>query len=195
MRRAILTPALTLALAFVAFSQENSLNPSAETGDPWIIWKWVNFAILVGGLGYLIGKAAPPYFQGRTNEIQGALKEAAREIKEAEMKAADLDRRFSGIQSEVGHLRDEARTVMSAEAGRIQAETERHLKRIQDQTAQEITLMARIARDELRKYSAGLALDLAEQRVKSRITADTQAGLVDGFLQDLRQRARPDVRA
>jgi F0F1-type ATP synthase membrane subunit b/b' len=195
MRRAILTPALALALASFAFSQENSLNPSAEVGDPWIIWKWVNFVILAAGLGYLISKAAPGYFQGRIDEIQGALAEAAHEIKEAEMKAADLDRRFSGIQSEVGHLRDEAHHAMSAEAARIEAETERHLKRIQDQTAQEIALLARVARDELRKFSAGLALDLAEQRVKSRITADTQARLVDDFLQDLQHRARPDVRA
>ncbi len=195
MRRAILALALGLALASFAFPQENSSNPAAESGDPWIIWKWVNFAILAGGLGYLIGKAAPAYFQSRRDEIQGALAEAAREIKDAEAKAAELDRRFSGIQSEVGRLRDEARTAMAAEAARIRVETERHQKRIQDQTAQEITLMARVARDELRKYSAGLALDLAEQRIRSRINADTQAGLVDGFLQDMRLRARPDVHA
>jgi F-type H+-transporting ATPase subunit b len=195
MRRAILALVLGLAIASFALAQENTSGAGAESGDPWIVWKWVNFAILVVGLGYLIGKVAPGYFQGRTDEIQSALTEAAREIKDAEAKAADLDLRFSSIQNEVDRLRDEARTAMAAEAARIQVETERHLKRIQDQTAQEFTLMARVARDELRKYSAGLALDLAEQRIRSRITADTQADLVDGFLQDLRHRARPDVRA
>ena len=47
-------------------------------------------------------------------------------------------------------------------------------------------MVARAERDELRKYTAQLALDLAEQRLRSRLTADTQDGLVDGFLQDLR---------
>jgi F0F1-type ATP synthase membrane subunit b/b' len=195
MRRAILALALGLACASFALPQEREPSAAAETGDPWIVWKWVNFAILAAGLGYLIGKAAPSYFKSRTDEIHGALVEAAREIKDAEAKAADLTLRLSGIQIEVEQLRSQTRQEMAVEAERIREETERHLHRIQNQTAQEIKLMGRVARDEVRKYSAGLALDLAEQRIRSRITADTQASLADGFLSDLRHRARPDVHA
>jgi len=79
---------------------------------------------------------------------------------------------------------------MAAEAERIRQETERHLTRIQEQTTQEITLMSRVARDDLRKYSAGLALDLAEQRIRGRVNAEAESGLVDDFLSDLRDRAR-----
>ena len=179
-----------LMLACLALAQETGSSPAAETGDPWIVWKWVNFAILAVGLGYLIGKAAPGYFQARRDEIQGALVAATREIKDAEAKAADLDLRFSGIKTEVERLRNEARAEMAAEGERIRLETKRHLERIQEQTAQEIHLMTRAARDEVRKYSAGLALDLAEQRIRSRMTPDAQAGLVDGFLGELRHRAR-----
>lgn len=187
MRRALLALALGLTLASFSFPQEAGITPNApeQAGDPWITWKWINFAILVAGLGYLIGKAAPAYFKGRTDEIQRAMLEATREIKDAEAKAADLDLRLAGIQTEAENLRSQARSEMAAEAERIRAETERHLKRIQEQTSQEIALMARGARDELRKYSAGLALDLAEQRIRSRITPGAQEALVDSFVHDL----------
>lgn len=108
-----------------------------------------------------------------------------REIKDAEAKAADLELRLAGIQTEVENLRNQARAEMAAEGERIRVETERHLKKIQEQAGQEIALMARGARDDLRKYSAGLALDLAEQRIRSRMTPSTQEALVDGFVHDL----------
>ena len=187
MRRAVWVLALGLALACFSFPQETGTasNASEQAADPWITWKWINFAILVAGLGYLVGKAAPAYFKGRTDEIQRALLEATREIKDAEAKAADLDLRLAGIQTEADNLRGQARSEMAAEAERIRTETERHLNRIQEQTSQEIVLMTRGARDELRKYSAGLALDLAEQRIRSRITPGAQESLVDGFVHDL----------
>ena len=195
MRRAVLALALGLALASFALPQEsgNKSSTAEETGDPWIVWKWVNFAILVGGLGYLVAKTAPAYFKGRSEEIQRALVEATREIKDAEAKAADLDLRLAGIQTEVENLRGQARAEMAAEGERIRVETERHLMRIQEQAVQEIALMTRGARDELRKYSAGLALDLAEQRIRSRITPGMQEVLVDSFVHDLHGLS-PDAR-
>ncbi len=195
MRRAVLALAIGLTLASFAIPQEtgNKSSIAEEAGDRWIVWKWVNFAILVGGLGYLIAKTAPAYFKTRSEEIQRALVEATREIKDAGAKAADLDLRLTGIQTEVENLRGQARAEMAAEGERIRVDTERHLKRIQEQTVQEIALMSRSARDELRKYSAGLALDLAEQRIRSSITPGLQEGLVDSFVHDL-HRLGPDAR-
>jgi F0F1-type ATP synthase membrane subunit b/b' len=69
-----------------------------------------------------------------------------------------------------------------------------HLQRIQAQSAQEIELMSRAASAELRKYSAELALDLAQQRIRSRMTQDTQNSLADQFLQDLRYQVTPGER-
>ena len=58
---------------------------------------------------------------------------------------------------------------MSAESERISRQTEQHLQKIQDQSTQEIVLIARAARHELRRYSAQLALGFAEQRLRSRM--------------------------
>jgi F-type H+-transporting ATPase subunit b len=190
MRRATL--ALILGLAFASYSlpQEpaHSSESKQEQGDPWLLWKWANFAILAIGLGYLIGKNVPPLFRQKTEEIQQAISDAAKMKQDAETHAAEIEKRLAGLAAEIETLRGEARTQTAADGKRISQETELRLAKIQSQSAAEIALMTRAGREELRKYAARLALDLAEQRIRSRVTKDVQDGLVDGFLQDLRAR-------
>ena len=191
MRRTALTIALGMLVASLAFAQESAATESAE---PAMGWKWANFVILAGGLGYLIAKNAPALFRKRAGEIQEALAEGSRAHKEAQAQAASVELRLSELGAEIENLRRTARDEMAAAESRLRQETEQHLLRVQQQATQEIALLARAVKDDLRRYSAGLALDLAEQRVRSRMTAGTEDGLVAGFLHDLRydvtQRAR-----
>ncbi|MGD0435525.1 MAG: hypothetical protein ABSB86_03620 [Bryobacteraceae bacterium] len=193
MRRAAFALALGMAFASPMLPQE-AARPEAEQHDPWIFWKWVNFAILAGGLGYLISKHAPAFFDSRSKEILQGIADGAKALKEAQARAAGIEQRLAGIQTEIDKLRGAARVEMAAEGDRRQRDTERHLQKLQEQAAQEITLMTRASRDELRKYSAELALQLAEQRIRSRITKENQNGLVDAFLGDLRREATLSVR-
>jgi F-type H+-transporting ATPase subunit b len=165
----------------------------AEASDPQLGWKWANFAILAVGLGYLIRKHAPAYFAQRSTEIRQGIAEATETKQDAEARAAAIDRRLAGLESEIAKLRSEAHEEISAEGGRISRETMHRLQRIQAQSAQEITMMSRAAQDNLRKFAAQLALDLAQQRIRSRMTKDAEDGLVDAFLQDLRRQS-PDAR-
>ena len=188
-RRATLAIFLGLALASYALPQESAA-PKAETeqGDPWIWWKWANFLILAGGLGYLIRKNVPPLFEKQSSEIQSALREAAKVKEDAAAYAAGIEARLANLQSEIEKLRVSARADMAAESERIRRETEHHVQRIREQTAQEIELMTRVATAELRKYSAELAMGLAEQRIRSRMNPATQQSLAEGFLHYLRER-------
>ena len=189
-RRAVLAVALGLALASYALPQESGAQKAeVEQGDPWIWWKWANFLILAGGLGYLIRKNVPPLFDKQSSEIQSSLREAAKAKEEAATYAAGIEARLANLQSEIEKLRVSARTDMATESERIRRETDHHLLRIREQTAQEIELLTRSATAELRKYSAELAIGLAEQRIRSRMNPDTQQSLAEGFLHDLRERA------
>jgi F0F1-type ATP synthase membrane subunit b/b' len=195
MRRATFAVALGLAFASYALPQEsaakseNQAANQSEQGDPWIWWKWANFAILAVGLGYLIRKNVPPLFRKQSEEIHSALAEAAKVAKEAEAHAAAIDRRLTNLQSEIQQLRESARAEMNAESERIRREAEHHLQRIREQSVQEIALMTRAAQDELRRYSAELAVSLAEQRIRSRMNPATQEMLVNEFVHDLHERA------
>lgn len=192
MRRARVAFVLGLAFACCLVAQEPArraeTTQEAGQGDHWIWWQWVNFLILVGGLGYLASKHAPALFQARRREIEQALADAAKTAKDAEVQAARIEQRLRNIQSEIDHLRQAARAEMAAEGERIRKETEHHLTRMREQSVQEIALMTRAARNELRKYSAELALGLSVERIRSRMTPEVQQRLVDGFVDDLRSR-------
>jgi F-type H+-transporting ATPase subunit b len=193
MRRAIIAIWLGLAIASCALPQEARAAKEAQTeqGDPWIWWKWANFAILAAGLGYLIGKNVPPLFRKQSDEIQKALAEAAKIKQEAADYASSVEARLANLQNEIKQLRESAHADMIAESERIRRETEHHLQRIREQSVQEIALMTRAAKDELRKYAAELAIGLAEERIRFRMTPETQDQLVNGFLQDLHERVSP----
>ena len=196
-RRATLALALGLSFASYAVAQESAkpdtpaASHEAEQGDPWIWWKIANFAILALGLGYLIGKNVPPLFRKQSEDIQAALADAAKLKADAEAYHASVAARLANLQREIDDLRATAHTEMKAEGERIRRETEHHLGRIREQSAQEIALMTRGAKDELRKYSAELAIGLAEQRIHSRMNSDVQQKLVSGFLTDLQHRVAP----
>jgi F-type H+-transporting ATPase subunit b len=189
MRRATLAVVLGLAFASYALPQEHA--PTAESkseehGDPWLKWKWANFAILAIALGYLIGKNVPPMFRAQSQGIRQSISDAAKMKQDAEAHAAAMNQRLAGLAAEIELLRSDAHTQTTMDGERISRETAQRLEKIKNQSAAEIELMTRAGRDDLRRYAAGLAIDLAEQRVRSRISPDTQNGLVDEFLRGLR---------
>lgn len=197
LRRAVFV--LTIALAFTSYAlpQESSApakqSESSEPGEggAWIWWKWANFAILAVGLGYIIGKNVPPLFRKQTDDIQAALAEAAKIKETAAAYAASVDTRLANLQREIEKLRQSAHAEMAAEGERLRGETEHHLQRIREQSQQEITLMTRGAKDALRKYAAELSVNIAEQRIRDRMTDAGQENLVSGFLHDLHERIEP----
>ena len=195
MRRASIAIALGLAFASYALPQEApaAKENHAEQGDPMIWWKWANFAILAVGLGYLIGKNVPPLFRKQSDEIQNALAESAKIKQEAAAYAAGVEARLADLQSEIQKLRETAHAEMTAEGERLRRETEHHVQRIREQSVQEMALMTRAAKQELRKYAAELAIQLAEQHIRFRMNPETQEQLVDGFLHDIHGRVPPQA--
>ena len=196
MRRAALMLVLALALVAprVAFAQEGTPAHEIEEskGDPWIWWKWANFLILAGGLGYLIGKRAPGFFRSRSEEIQSGIQEASKVRSDAEARAAAIEIRMAGLQSEIEGIRANAHAEMEAEGERIRRETEQQVRRIQEQSQQELATLAKLAREELKTYAGSLALDIAEQRIRGRLDAGTQNRLVQVFVHDLQRASASD---
>jgi len=151
-------------------------------------WKWANFALLAGGLGYLIAKTAPAFFTGRTAEIRRGITEAARLKADAEARAAEVEKRLANLGAEIEGLRATAKKEMEAENARLREETEQQLAKIRAQSEQEIASAAKAARMELKAFSAELAVELAEKQLRARMTAEAGRSLVAGFVKDLEQR-------
>jgi F-type H+-transporting ATPase subunit b len=191
MKRVILTLALALAAATApGFAQEAAHENAAahENKDEGSleIWKWVNFLILAGGLGYLLGKNAGPFFAARSAAIRKDLDESLRQRREAEAKVAEVESRLATLESQIADLRAESERNLKTGAEQISAQTTEDLAKIRANVAQEIANAGKHARTELKQYSASLALELAEQKVRARMTPATQDEMVESFVRDLK---------
>lgn len=155
-------------------------------------WKWANFFILAGLLGWLISKNAGPFFAGRTKAIQKGIAEAAKLKYSAEVQARGIEERLAGLQAEIDAMRAEARQELQAEAERLKADTAQMLAKVQSQAEQDIAAAAKAARQELKAHSAELAARLAEGKLRARLDAAAQSNLVEGFVADLHA-TRPEV--
>lgn len=175
--------ALFLVFACAAFAAEGG-EAKHEGGDQ-LLQKWVNFAILAGGIGFIAVKAGGPAFKAKKQEILDGLSEGTRRAEAAAEKAAEIDRRMAGLQDEVAALRVKANVEMTAEAERIQQETVEQIAKVEHGAEADIATAAKAARQELKAYVADLALDLARQKVAAKMDDPTQAALVDRFARGL----------
>ncbi|MGH9666013.1 MAG: hypothetical protein ACRD9L_16425, partial [Bryobacteraceae bacterium] len=94
---------LLLAAGLSLYAQEAgaAANPEADAkAAHQVYWLWANFALLAGGLGYLIGKYAPDFFRSRTDRIRKGIDEAAELKREADRRAAEMDKRMGALESE-----------------------------------------------------------------------------------------------
>jgi len=105
---------------------------------------------------------------------------AARAASDA--KVAEVDRRLANLATEIEALRSGAQQEAEADAQRVRREAAAEMAKIQSHIAEEIAAASKSATLELRRYSADLALELAERKIAARLTPETQDRLVRTFV-------------
>jgi F-type H+-transporting ATPase subunit b len=188
--------------AWSAFGQEHAAEKTSEKAAEHadaaehdampneIWWKWANFGILAIGLGYLIKKNAGPFFASRSAEIQKGITDAAAVRAEAEARAKAIEAQIANLAGEIQALRKNSQEEIAAEGARISAETAQSIAKVQAQAEQEIAAAAKNASLELKAQAAELAMGIAEQQIRDKLTPQTQDGLVESFVQDLKLQAK-----
>src|SRR5665213_374400 len=83
------------------------------------IFRWLNFVLVFGGIGYLIGKFGAPYFRGHAREISKATREATEARATADRELREVDERVGALTLEIQRLRREAVRESAAGAERL----------------------------------------------------------------------------
>ncbi len=152
------------------------------------LWKWPNFLLLAGLLGYMIKKHVPALLSSRSQQIREGLEAGEKAKAEADARAAAVDAKMANLDREIAELRAGAKADLEREADRIRREATAELSRIEQHTAMEIVSLGKQARLELRQHAAALAMDLAEQKIRGRMTPEVHATLLGNFEGDMSAR-------
>ena len=105
-----------------------------------------------------------------------------------------MAKRLSGLETEIAGMRDSARTERENEAERLRHDTNSEMMRIRQQVLVEIESSTKQARLEVQRHAARLAVDLAETKIRERMSPATQASLVTGFVADMADPSRRGAR-
>ena len=160
---------------------------AGEAAKPSLeIWKWLNFAILAGILGYISVKQGGPALRARSKEIAEGLAAGERAKAEADQRAAEVSAKLANLSSEITNMQTRAREERDSEAGRIRSGATAEIARLQHQASMEIESAGKQARLDVQRFAARLAVDLAEQKVRARMSPEVQASLIDSFVGDFK---------
>jgi F-type H+-transporting ATPase subunit b len=183
--RALTVPAL---LAIPALAAEGEKAEKGQSGlspdlEYWLLW--ANFAILAIGLYILIKKFGAPYFTERRARIDREIVEATRIRQDSEARSAEVDRRLANLEADLAGLRTESKKELESLERTVSAKSTAEISRIQASAEQEIAAAGKNARLELKRYSAELAVQLAGEKIRARMTPDAQNALVSDFVKSL----------
>jgi F0F1-type ATP synthase membrane subunit b/b' len=170
-----------LAALFVITSTARAEEGEPRGLDTVTVWKWANTLIFAVGLGYLIAKSAPGFFNARSFEIQKAIKDATGLKIEAEFRSSEIDRKMATLADAVNQLKSEAAAEMEREHQRIRQDTAAEIERLGRHITGEVNAFRNNGIRQVRQHTARLALDLAEERLKERVGGSDQEGLLQDF--------------
>ena len=132
-----------------------------ESSGSGMLGKIVNFVILFGALVFFLRKPIRVLLAKRTSDIRAAL------------------------EDEVARIKTLAENDALVEKGRLRALAEYEAVRIRTLAAQDVDARLKAGVRELKAYAAELAAELAEARIKARMTDDLHGELIDRSIEKL----------
>lgn len=177
-----LTALALLAVSVPAWAAEEG----GEGGFPGeLAFKWINFAILFGALGYFAWKHLPAFFASRAQSIRHGLEEAARGYEESRRRLAEIEQHLAQLDSEIEQLRQAAAADQIAEHERIRSTGRAEGEKVLAAARAEIEATARAARLELKAYTGRMAVELAASQIRQQMTPARQTVLFEQYVRNL----------
>lgn len=153
----------------------------AAHGGDWKEWLWkiLNFAILVFILVKFLGKPLSEFLKKRTELIEKTLREAKEAREFAERALAEAEERLKLKDREIEDILEQSRRSAVIEQEHLIKQGEQMKEKIIEQAKNNINLELRLAKEAIKAEAVEIAAELAEKKIKSRITTDKQAGLIE----------------
>lgn len=171
-----------LSLVFVSFAFASG--GEEETVPLWkdYLWKVVNFGILIIILFKFAKKPFQSFLKQRTELIEKTLKEA-REAKELAQKALqEVEERFRTKDKEIEEILSASKRAGEQERERLLEEGNKLREKIYDQAKVNIDYELKHAKDAIKAEAVEIAMELAEKKLKEKLTKKEQERLLEESL-------------
>ncbi|HEX8947309.1 MAG TPA: F0F1 ATP synthase subunit B [Dissulfurispiraceae bacterium] len=142
------------------------------------VWRLVNFGILVFVLVKFAGKPLKDYLQGRKELIEKSIKEAQEAKELAKRALAEVEERLKLKDKEIEDIVSSAKDSGEREKDRLVEESEKLRLKILEQAKTNIDFEVKRAKETIKDEAVAAAMQLAEDRIKGKLTNDDQERLL-----------------
>lgn len=179
MKALALTVALTLSASPVLAAEGHGFSFTVEG------FYIIDFVILVVLLWAVLKGPIKKYLMARHDKFLAEMNAAKRLREEAEVKLAELDKMMSGLEAEIGQIRDQFRADGEREKARLLAEAEVGADKIRQNAKKALEQEMAVLREQLEAELVQSVLEATEAKVRQRLDQATQKRLASTYVDSL----------
>jgi F-type H+-transporting ATPase subunit b len=179
----ILTGIAGVVFASVVFASSGGGHGAEEytfMGD-WLP-RIINFAIIVGLLFYFLRKPVRDLFKNRTAEIAKAMEESKAARERALAALAEMERKAREMDAETLTMVADAQARGEKDKQALIEEGRKIVRDIQEQVKIGVDIEVQKAKADLATEAARLAVDLAEGKIKDKISKQDHERIVKDYI-------------
>jgi len=174
---------LSVLLAFGAVwasSEGGHGDSAAKVKD--LIWRIMNFAVLAGGLIFLLRKPLAKGLESRRQGIRDQLDDLEKQKADAEKQLAEYKARLARLGQEVEKIMAEYIKDGEVAKAKIIEEAKAVAEKLQEQAKKNIEHEFQKARQELKAEMVEQAVTMAEALIKKKIKDEDQERIIGEYL-------------
>lgn len=141
-------------------------------------WKFINLAIFVALLIYLVKKPLGDAFKAKRDAIRAELIRAEEEKQAALKQLTSAEAKLAGLDNEKATVLKQANEEAEAERRRLAQQTESDIAKLKEQAGGEIARLQKQTLAALRRFSADESIRLAEAKLRAEIDTARDSQLV-----------------
>lgn len=156
-------------------------------GNPWLdlLWKFINFFILVGLLFYFGKKPIANLFRNAAVKNREEMDESLQGAKTAQQELAGQQQKIENLELELKRLREEALEEARTESERIISEARAQGERIISQMRLQVEQEFNKARTGLKRDLAAETIRLAEENIRGQLDDGLRRKLADSTMEQM----------
>jgi F-type H+-transporting ATPase subunit b len=153
-----------------------------EGGMMTMVWRVVNFIILMVLLWKLLADKIKKYFVDRRDEIAQMIEEADKAKADAETQYADIQQKLKNVEKDIQEIKTAIMGELGSEKARIIEEGKAAAERIIQQARWTADQEVVKAKNELKEHVVEMAGDMASSMITKNMTPEDQKRILEDYL-------------